>query len=747
MQVAADRSVPGELSKPAAPAAKTWASMLRQTTAPKPPPLAASKETSTPKPAESEPQAIPEISQPDNQTAETLEEETTPVAQSAVPAQSSSPADNESLLLPSRDELTETNLEQVVDVSQPPATGTAASTAADSWDPRQSPVSATATPISAAHQQHQAHRPMASGFAASAIKATAERPVRTPSYQRRILDQEEAVRMPGNRDVDRAAVKFGAFSLTDGDEDVDGEREEPETRAQPPADSPIAHPRTSLPPAAQPVAVPEPFAQKTGAAPSAATGAGKAPSSSPSLIGDRETDVARQVPTGPAAATQLSSNVPQYGRFGPHDSTSGQKPLDAFSAAQSTPASQPSYDNYSASTSQTPAHQQQPGSAFTSAQGDYSNYYSANQQERTSYNIYGQQYGAQQGAQAQHEGASQQRPFAGYNNSDSLSQYPQSGSLHNQPRFSGSNDSQNSGHSTPNPTAQVQQQGQQHGQHGQQGQQSQQGPQGQQQSQQSQTSQHGAAPGSQPQSHGQYPGYNHPYYNNPYYHQYYSGYGQQGGFGPYGGKAGMYGQPYGMSPNAPYDHNSSQNSFGGPGSLHRDNSLGSGVGDYGRSGTGQGGSQPSLGGSNFGGSHDSFGRGGASSFQSQGQPYNSQSQPPAPGSNDDLKFGDAKTNVSGPSASLGGGPRPGSAANNASGAQAGLPPPQTSQMGGGYGGYPNHLQGHNAHGSGYGMGGGAGNNQHGSSPYGSYGQGFGGSGGYYGGNQQQQRGGWGGNYH
>jgi hypothetical protein len=48
------------------------------------------------------------------------------------------------------------------------------------------------------------------------------------------------------------------------------------------------------------------------------------------------------------------------------------------------------------------------------------------------------------------------------------------------------------------------------------------------------------------------------------------------------------------------------------------------------------------------------------------------------------------------------------------------------------------------------MGGNAGTNQHGNSPYGSYGQGFGGSG-YYSGNQQQQqqqqRGGWGGNYH
>ena len=35
--------------------------------------------------------------------------------------------------------------------------------------------------------------------------------------------------MPGNREVDRAAVQFGAFSLNGtGEEDVDGDREEPE---------------------------------------------------------------------------------------------------------------------------------------------------------------------------------------------------------------------------------------------------------------------------------------------------------------------------------------------------------------------------------------------------------------------------------------------------------------------------------------------------------------------------------------
>ncbi|UNI21148.1 RNAPII degradation factor, variant 2 [Purpureocillium takamizusanense] len=701
--------------------------MLRQSTAPKPAP--APKDVPAPKPAEPvEPQAVAaaELVQPEPEPVAEEAEEATPVAQHAEPVQVPSIAQPDISLPPTKDELTETNLEQVVDDSNPPATDTAASTAADSWDPRQSPVNANATPLSAAQQQHQAQRAAASGFATSAIKAAADRSARAPSYQRRVLDQEEAVRMPGNREVDRAAVRFGAFSLNGGEEDVDGEREEPETRAQPPADSPVAHPRASLPPVSQPVAVPEPFSQKPGAA---------AP-----------TGPAGNVPTGPAAHAHAQVPQPaipsaqQYGRFGhgvsQEAAPAAQKPVDPFHQ-QSTPVTQAPFDSYATQTSQPPA--QQPAGAFSSAPSDFSNYYTANQQDRNPYNYYGQQYGAQQGAHGQHDGPpSQQRPFGGYGQADNLSQYPQSGAMHGQPRFSGSAESQNSGHSTPNPTAQSQQQQQQQPQP--QSQQSQQGQQGQQQQAAQQPQQQGG-PGAQPQSHGQYPGYSHPYYSNPYYHQYYSGYGQ-GGFGPYG-KGGMYGQPYGVSPNAPYDHTSSPGAFG-PSSLHRESGLGSGLGDYGRAGSGQAGNQPGLGGSSFGGAHDSFARG-ASSFQSQGQGFSSQTQPAAGGSTDDLKpFGDAKTG-SGPSPALGGGPRPGSATNTAPSGQTGLPPPQTSQMGGAYGGYPSHLQGHSLHGSGaYGMGAGAGANQHGSSPYGSYGQGF--SSGYYGG-QQQQRGGWGGNYH
>lgn len=238
----------------ASPQAKTWASMLRQSTAPKPAP----KLKETPASAAAEPATepvpptepiVPEPAPP------THEEESTPVADPVTPAPVTI-IEPEAALPESHDELTEINLEQVADDSNPPATQTAASTAADSWDPRQNTASATATPLSAAQQQHQPQR-ATSGYAASALKAAAERTARTPTYQRRVLDQEEAVRMPGNREVDRATVQFGAFSLGGGDEDIDGDREEPETRTQPPADSPVSHPRTSLPPVTQATAVHE----------------------------------------------------------------------------------------------------------------------------------------------------------------------------------------------------------------------------------------------------------------------------------------------------------------------------------------------------------------------------------------------------------------------------------------------------------------------------------------------------------
>ncbi|KAI1351401.1 hypothetical protein F5Y01DRAFT_325367 [Xylaria sp. FL0043] len=745
--------------KPATPtpAPKTWASMLRQSTAPKPVPKV--KEAPVPKPAEvteplppTEP-VVPEP-EPEPQVEETPAPTEAPVEQPA-PTETVQIIEPEVALPPSEDDLTKVNLDLLPDESHPPATATAASTAADSWDARQAAHPAAAvTPLSASQAQHQAARSAASGYAATALKATERSTSRMPSYQRRLLEQEEAVRMPGNREVDRAAVQFGAFSLGGAEDDIDGDREDPETRTQPPAESPAA-PRASLPPIAQPASVPDSFpsSQKpTTSQPQAPGAAGIFPYSpsqkSSAAHSASVTPVAP--PTGPASSVaqrmspplqvagvsnQLiapqgpSSNQP-YGRFPPASSHEpagfSQKPYDSF--AQQPTTTSASFDSYPATTTQAPGPQT--SAAFSSGPTDYSSYYTADQQTRNTYGgYYG--YGQQQGGQNHGEPNATNRPFAAYNasQSDNLSQYPQSGAQQSRYPGTAAADAHNSGHNTPNPVGQNQQQT--------------------------------SGQGGQPQSniHQQQPSYpyQHPYYSSPYYAQYmnqpYGGYGQ-GGYGgaPYG-KGGIYGQAhhqYGMSPQGPFDHGSTAATAGfGQSSVgSRETGLTSGMNDFGRSGANQQSGAPgSLGSAGFGGVHDSYGRG--TGFPTQGgQAFNTTNAPTAASGsgNDDLKpYGDSKA-AGGPSPSLASAARPGS--TNATPAASGLPPPQSTQQGmGGYSGYPSHLS-QNLHGqtgaSGYGLGG-SGNQGHGNTPYGGYGgnQGFGT---YYGGRQGHQ-GGWGGNYH
>ncbi|KAG6353776.1 hypothetical protein INS49_005256 [Diaporthe citri] len=191
--------------------AKTWASMLRQSTALKPAPQPP-KEAPAPVP-ESEPEpAVEPLPAPDEPPAPAPEPAAEQIAElSAEPAQEQAPAEKpmvvvpEVALTPSQDQLTETNLEQVVDESHPPVTETAASETADSWDPRASTVSANATPISASHAQHQGS------------EGTHDQ------TQRRFLNQEEAVRMPqaANQQLERATVQFGAFNLNGSEDDID----------------------------------------------------------------------------------------------------------------------------------------------------------------------------------------------------------------------------------------------------------------------------------------------------------------------------------------------------------------------------------------------------------------------------------------------------------------------------------------------------------------------------------------------
>ncbi|KAI1494400.1 hypothetical protein F5X96DRAFT_617758 [Biscogniauxia mediterranea] len=744
----------------AAPQAKTWASMLRQSTAPKPAPKP--KEAPAPKPAEpleplppaepAAPEPEPPVEEPPKEpTPEPVEEEAPKIVEPEV------------ALPPSEDDLTKVNLEQLPDESHPPETATAASTAADSWDPRQQQHGAAVTPLSASQAQHQGSRPAASGYAATALKATERPTARMPSYQRRLLEQEEAVRMPGNREVDRAAVQFGAFSLNGGEDDIDGDREDPETRAQPPAESPVAVPRTSLPPVSQPSSGPDAFptSQKPAASlPQAPGTAGRAPFHLHYTNNTADHVPATPVapPAGPAATTitQRTSKYPQakhptnyhpapqapagnqqFGRLPqanvPEPAGFPQKPYDGFGQQTTTATtSAGGFDSFPAPTTQAPGPQTS-GGAFSSAPADYSSYYTADPQTRNTYgNYYGQHYGQQQGAPTHHDAPNApNRGFGGYNASqnDNLSQYPQSGA---QPaRYGGaaSTDAHNSGHNTPNPVGQAQHQT--------------------------------SAQTNQPQSNLHQPPansfpYGHPYYSSPYYAQYMSQYGGaygQGGYGGPYGKAGLYGQPhqYGMSPQGPFDHASSpatagfgQSSLGG-----RDSGLGSSIDNYARASSTQSGAPGGLTSGGFGGMHDTFGRGAGYPSQS-GQSFNA---PNAPASNtgsgtDDLKpYSDAKA-AGGPSPSLGAAARPGST-TNATPAGSGLPPPQSAQQGmSGYGGYPSHLShglhGNQTGGSAYGLGG-SGAQGHGTNPYSGYGanQGFGN---YYGGRQGQQ-GGWGGNYH
>ncbi|KAG9242614.1 hypothetical protein BJ878DRAFT_160102 [Calycina marina] len=698
---------------------KSWASMFAPAPIPKKAPAPAEKPIEAlknEKPVES-PAAEPETPAEPSPVEPALE---TPVETAAVD-------EPEQDLTPSKDDLTETNLERVLDTSNPAPVATAASTAASSWDPRI--ASAAGAPYTGLPpSQPQAIRPPpASGFQASALKATGSSG-RTPSYQRRVLDQEEAVRMPGNREVDRAAVQFGAFNLNgSGDEDVDGDREEPETRAQPPQHSPVAQPRAALPPAPQQAApVPESLPtpkQPTGlpaAAPVAAPGL-PSPQTLPSTQNSQQAPLSRYGYEHPASQEASLPSKP-FNQFGGRGAST-QSPFEGYPNAQAHSQGQP-----------------QSGPFSSAPPNDYSSYYNDSQQRAAYNSYYQQQYGVPP-PQPQQEGSGPQRSYSGYGGPQAegaASQQPQTSAQQAQSRFPSGGEGQASGHTTPNPTAQGQTPG------AGQGTQSQPGHPQQQQA-------------------GGYP-YGHPYYSSPYYAQFmnqYQGYGG-GNYGaaPYGAKGGVHGQqayPYG-GPGGHYNQHSATpaaGGFGGSSVPGRDTALGGSFGDYGRAGSVQSSQAPQgLGGSAFGGSHDAFGRG--SSYQGQNQQQYGANQGAQPSAGDDLKpFGESKT-ANGPSPSLSQAGRPGSATNTVPG--SGLPQPQSQQSG--YGGYPSHLQqGHGLHGNQagaqYGAASGASAHQsagqgHQSSQYDGY-QPFAGAGGnYYGGNQQQQqqqqRGGWGGNY-
>ena len=662
-------------------------------------------------------------------------------------------------ITPSKDDLTETNLEQVLDVSGPAPSATAASTVASTADPQSA----------AALQQSHTSRPPLGGFATSAYKATGMPGIaqRTPSYQRKILEQQEAVVMPGKHAVDRAAVQFGSMGLNGSteDADVDSDREDAETRAQPPQHSPIA-PRASLPPAPQQQAL----------APQSQVDMLPTPRQAPGLPPLNQAPSMPQagqgMPGDQGGPQSLSSSYP-YNRYGsqaaPQEiSPPAQKPYEPFGQQAQQPHHYEGYPPTSQASSQ-PQHQSQvQQGGYPSAQTDIPSQYTSDGQRNAYPSSYYGNYGQQPQANPQDTSIPQQRGSSAFGTSgaEQPSQFPTS-LAQSQSRYGQTAEAQTSGQSTPNPAQPGHQQsGQPHHLLHQQG--------------------HGQAGG----QHGGYP-YGHPYYASPYYSAYMnqasnhsygrerpmfddarryedqflsqsSPYGYGGGQGGYGsgpfsgasGKQGMYGQPhqgYGMSSQASFDQHSASPANAGafsqqhPTATGRDSAAPGGLGGYGRSGSTQPSDNPqhfSNTASNHGTMPDVFGR---SQSGYQGQAPGLGSQMSHQGTNEDplRSYGDSK--VGGPSPALGQpGGRPGSAATPQG--QAGLPPPPGHSQNQGYAGYMGQMHGQGGSQYGAGPGGLGSHHQYGSQThqgggYGAYGAGYGSS--SYG---SSNRGGWGVNF-
>lgn len=415
---------------------KTWASMFAK---PKPPPVpAVPKQLSQPAtsapapepsaaPAESvkpqeplpeipqetvveEPQTSEPIAAPvEEKVVEAEQSQSTPAVPEISPATEPSATTPDVNLTPSNVPLTEDNLEHLPDTSAKPATFTVASTVG-SADPR------VATP--ATSQQAPIGRPPMGGYAASAYRA-AGTPGRNSSFQRRVLEQQEAVVMPGHNAVDRAAVQFGSMGLNGEPDslDVDEEREEPETRTQPPQQSPPSQPRASLPPAPRQATLSqEPSIQENISTPKQAPGLPPVPQQS--LGGQQDVSSIGSLPQ--ESSQHQAYN--QYGRYGqsgmqqPDLSGQSQKSFDPFSHQAPSTA----FDHYG---SQPSAQQhQQPFGAFSSAPSDYSHYYTADQQRNAYQSYYGGSYG-QQASQSQDNTANQQRSSSGFGSAPSESAF------------------------------------------------------------------------------------------------------------------------------------------------------------------------------------------------------------------------------------------------------------------------------------------------------------------------------------
>lgn len=477
-------------------ATKSWASMLAASKAPPPalpktsmviPPTAAKvpEEIST-QGTQSEVTPVQAIFEQETPAEhfETQEEHQLDIEETSV-EEPDTHAEDAIEIEPTTDKLTEDNLENLPDVSAPLATETVVSNA----DPHSTLGSVASFTGS---QQPPISRPPVSGYATSAWKATGTQP-RSVSYQRRILEQQEAVVMPGKHAVDRAAVQFGSMGLGGEAEgnplDVDEDREEVETRAQPQQSPPPSQPRAALPPSLHS----QPSASALGSIPTPKAAPGlPEPQSQPGPVGNRQSSPG---PVGPPATTQ-SGNQPnlgydQYGRyasgnFGQDQSAPVQKPYDPFSQQLSYPPSQnEQYSGHSQAPSQGHQQPQSHLSGYPQGPSDYNSQFSGAEQRNNYQSYYGSASSQQAPSAQQDQNLGPQRSTSGYG----LGDHGFGGNQTNQSqsRFA---DAPTSGHTTPNPTAGAQQPAQMHQQsHGQ--------------------SSHG----------GGYP-YGNPYYGNSYYGSY-----------------------------------------------------------------------------------------------------------------------------------------------------------------------------------------------------------------------------------
>ena len=367
---------------------KTWASML----APKPAPVPlkkpqVSQAPSAPKPTE----AVQSIYNPEAESTPSIQE---PNAVTTGPGLGVSPTlDSPDLnLTPPKDPLTEENVEHLPDASRPPPTQTVASTVG-SADPR------NRTPVPT--------QPMPIGRPTSTLTPAGYRggqPLRSASFQRKVLEQEEAVVMPGRNAVDRAAVQFGSMGMNgEPGPDLDEEREDPETRKAPQT-SPPSQPRTSLPPAprqtvSQNTSVPENV-------PTPKQAPGLPPASQLNQQHTQDANLAPGISNDPTQANQQYSQYARYGQPGmlqdsaiqpqqPQQPQQQQKHYDPFSH-QAQPGQ---YDHFSGQGHYGPQQQQQHNQGgfggISSAGDNYSQYYTSDQQ-RSAYNqYYGGSYGPQ----------------------------------------------------------------------------------------------------------------------------------------------------------------------------------------------------------------------------------------------------------------------------------------------------------------------------------------------------------------